>query len=245
MHIAYVDESGDRGATGSRTYTLGCVLVRASQWPAAFDGVIGFRRYLHTQLGIPVRAELKANYLLKNRGPLRALAIGERGRGFTYRGLLRLQETLELKAFAIVIDKQRLRGGDPLQYAWTYLIQRLERHSADGEVLIVHDEGEADTIRKIARKARRAGTAGSQFGGSLRRPFTKLLDDPVPKASHESYFLQLADLVAFAGFRKCFPPAQPSAVCDGSTWDQLGAARYAQVNIRGGGPALGIVLWPR
>ena len=43
MYFAYVDESGDPGdyaKGGSKTFTLGCVLVEAKHWPSLFDRVI-------------------------------------------------------------------------------------------------------------------------------------------------------------------------------------------------------------
>lgn len=105
MHFAYVDESGDAGLKGSLTYTLGCVLVEAQAWPATFDGVIGFRRHLRATFGIPVRAELKANYRLHNGGPLRRLHLSEPARHAVYRGAMRLQPKLGMLAFAVVVDK--------------------------------------------------------------------------------------------------------------------------------------------
>lgn len=64
---------------GSLTFSLGCVLVQASAWPEVFDSFIDFRRYLRTTFGVPVRAEIKANFLLRNGGPLRKLALSEFG----------------------------------------------------------------------------------------------------------------------------------------------------------------------
>jgi hypothetical protein len=41
--IAYMDESGDSGQEGgSKTYTLGCVLVRDTAWPDTFGKLLGF-----------------------------------------------------------------------------------------------------------------------------------------------------------------------------------------------------------
>lgn len=249
MYLAYVDESGDRGVGGSQTYTLGCVLVRSSQWGPAFDGVIGFRRFLRDKLGVPVRAEIKANHLLRNGGDFRALGLNERARHFIYKGMLHLQQSLELSAFAIVIRKARLNPQvDPLVLAWTFLLQRLERLTSIGhdQVLVIHDEGEVEAIRKLARKARRAGTAGSLFGGHVRVPFRGLLDDPISRNSRQSYFLQLADLNAYAAFRRVYPPPpRPVQIVPNLIWDELGNARFAEANRRAGGPSAGIVVWPR
>jgi hypothetical protein len=249
MYLAYVDESGDRGVNGSRTYTLACVLVRSGHWKSTFDGLLSFRRFLKGQVGLPVRAELKANHLLRNGGAFRALALGERARRFIYRGALQLQPKLGLLTFAIVIDKAKLNPElDPFEYAWTYLLQRLEtltRKSHD-EVLVIHDEGEPDRIRKIARRARRFGSSGSLFGGSRKLPFEGLIDDPVSRQSHQALFLQLADLNAYAAYRRAFPPPQRQVqIVPELMWDELGSARYRPANMRAGGPSDGIVLWPK
>jgi hypothetical protein len=50
--MAYVDESGDKGLRGSTTYALGCVMVSDVDWPAAFDALLGFRRFLRDRYSI-------------------------------------------------------------------------------------------------------------------------------------------------------------------------------------------------
>jgi Protein of unknown function (DUF3800) len=252
MYFGYVDESGDAGAAGSRTYALACVLVASRSWPDVFDGLIGFRRFLRVRFRLPVRAEVKANYLIRNGGPFRALQLSEAARHAIYRGFMRLHPKLGLETFAVVMDKQtaasRYPGRDPRELAWERLLQRVERFTTQSHrepVLIVHDEGEMPLVRKLARRARRAGTAGSMFGtGCLRVPARLLLEDPVPKDSQQSYFLQLADLAAYAAFRRHFPPpprAQP--IVPQGMWDELGDSRYWQANMYGGGPP-GIVFGP-
>lgn len=253
MYIAYVDESGDDGDSGSHTYTLGCVMVDTAGWADTFDQMIGFRRWIRDSFGLPVRAEIKANYLLRNGGPLRRRPLSERARFSLYRSCMRIQAKLDLDAFAVVIDKAKARrkfsgaraGSD---IAWEYLLQRLERRASKErtEILLVHDEGDPLNVRKRARKARRAGSAGSAFGtGLLNRPFRRLLDDPIPRHSDQSYFLQLADLNAYAAFRRLHPPpARPVQVVPQGMWDELGSARFRPVrSLVRGGPA-GIVPGP-
>jgi hypothetical protein len=237
--FAYVDESGDPGTNGSHTYALGCVMVDHDDWLNRFDRLIGYRRHIRKLFGIPVRAELKANYLIRNRGPhFSHNPLSERARYAVYRQTMRLQNKLDLKCFAVVIDKakaaERYPGRPPQEIAWEWLLQRLERrsHYESDHVLLVHDEGDQATIRKLARKTRRVGTAGSAFGtGTLSVPFERLIDDPVPRDSTQSYFLQLADLCAYAAFRRLNPPPQkPRLIVPQGTWDELGAARFTAVN---------------
>jgi hypothetical protein len=258
MHLAYVDESGNVGAPGAGgtlTFTLGCVLLDGSRWPDVFDDLIDYRRFLKARFGLPVRAEIKANYILRNGGPFRALKLSERARFAIYRGHIRLHPKLGFSTFAIVIRKDVMlaRGltYDARETAWEYLLQRLERFTTKGntQVVLVHDEGEGMIVRRAARKARRAGSAGSAFGtGSLKRPARLIIDDPVSRQSHQSYFLQMADLVAYAAFRRVYPPPAPRPgslqIVPQGMWDNLGAAAFAPANSLSGRPAVGIVAWP-
>lgn len=244
MDLAYVDESGGAGYTGSMTFTLGCVVVPAAAWPDVFDDMIDFRRWLKARFAVPVRAEIKANHLLRNGGSLRPLALSEPARFAIYRQFMRLMPKFDLRVFAVVAEKAELQARgiqtDPRDIAWEYLFQRLERMSTKNgvPVMLIHDEGESALIRKFARKARRAGSAGSHFGtGVLRRPARLMIDDPVSRHSHQSHFLQAADLAAYAAFRHLYPPpAGRVPIVTQKTWKELGAARFAPVSSLSGGP---------
>jgi hypothetical protein len=252
MFLAYIDESGDKGAIasgGSKTYVLACTLVRASQWSDAFDKVISFRRFLKARFDLPVRAEVKANHLLRNGGPFRELALSEQARRAIYQMHMRLQAKIGLSTFAVVLNKSKLDPSiDPHERAWRFVLQRLERLATTNHdmILVIHDEGEPLAIRRFARYARRAGTAGSAYGtGGLRVPFKGLLDDPVSRDSRQSYFLQFADLAAFAAFRRHFPPPPGRySIVPQMMWDHLGQARFADANKHAGGVP-GIVFWPK
>lgn len=254
MEIAYVDESGDSGYEGSRTYTLGCVLIEDTSWPTAFDAFLGFRRFLRAKFGVRVRDEIKANYLVRGGGPLKRLGMGEGQRHAIFRQHMRLAGKLPVRALAVVVRKELVQKKtmNPRDIAWEFLLQRIERHSTTNNrpVMVVHDEGDSLNIRGLARKARRANSAGSAFGtGRLRLPARLLVDDPVPRQSDQSFFLQLADLVAFAAYRRLYPPpARRLAVCHQGMWDELGTARHAPANklARSQGTAEhnGIVSWP-
>ena len=235
MLLAYVDESGDTGegaALGnSLTYSLGCVMVDADRWPRAFDEVVAFRRRLKQKFGVPMHAEVKAEYLLRNSGSLRPLNLGPGARRVIYRAHMRVMCTLPAQVFAVVVDKRSQRGIPPVRVfdlAWEGLLQRLERASdaQNATFVVIHDEGEDENIRKWVRRARRHLTAGSAYGfGVLQRPARLAVEDPVSRPSHQSYLVQCADLVAYASFRAWVPPeASVAAVCHGDMWDELGTA---------------------
>ena len=239
MLLAYIDESGNTGdpdSGGTLTFTLGCVLIDADLWPTAFDEMISFRRRLRTTFGLPMRGEVKANYLLRNSGDLRPLALGPGARRVIYRAHLRMLQSLPARAFAVVVDK-RQEHRSPAGYfdlAWEGLLQRLERTSTKERVTfaVFHDEGEDEAIRKWVRRARRHLTAGRAYGqGGFANPAALLVDDPVPRRSTHSYFIQMADLVAYAAFRAVIPPGGAIAqVCPEDMWDEIGSATHTAVS---------------
>jgi Protein of unknown function (DUF3800) len=257
VYIAYVDESGNVGRKGrgaTQSFTLACVLMPAADWLTTFDQMIAFRRFVRERFGVPVRVELKAGYLVRNEGPyFKHHPLPPDMRRTIYRQAMRLHAKIGLQTFAVLIDKAKLEaekpGTNPRDVAWEYLLQRLERASNNPplgptDFMLVHDAGEGEVARRLARKARRHGTAGSQFGtGYLDRPFQRLIDDPIPRDSRQSYFVQLADLAAYAAYRRFFPPPPHiDSIVPQKMWDELGDARYRPVTDHN---RFGIVKYPR
>jgi Protein of unknown function (DUF3800) len=136
---------------------------------------------------------------------------------------------------------------EPEATAWEWLLQRLERRSyyESRPALLIHDQGDRKgydrRVRAAARKSRRAGTAGSRFGtGLLNVPFHRLIDDPVARHATQSYLLQLADLAAYAAFRRLYPPPpRPAQIVPQAMWDEVGESRFKAVT--SGREPLGIV----
>lgn len=238
--LAYVDESGNTGDPvkgGSLTYCLGCILIDADEWPSAFDNLLDFRRRLRSRFKLPMRAELKANYLIRNSGDIREIGLTPGERHLIYRAHMRILRSLPSRAFTIVLSKGRhpsAAPGEIFNMTWEALLQRLARTSSTEHATfaVVHDEGENHAVRRWVRRARRYLTAGSAFGsGTLHNPAPLIVDDPVPRQSHQSYFIQLADLVAYAGFRAVVPPGPSvSNVCPAEMWDEIGPATHTAVN---------------
>lgn len=250
LHITYIDESGDTGsrpAGGSQTYTLSSVAVPADTWADVFDELVKFRRHLRDRFRLPMRAEVKASWLMRGSGDLRPLGLNDSERRAIFDLHMKFLAWHDLSTFAVVIDKPASRppNKDVSEVAWATMFQRLERFATKGggPIVITHDEGDDVRIRKHARRRRRFGTAGGAFGGALRNDFRLMVDDPTPKNSKESYFVQLADLVAYAAFRACVPPRPRRVnVVDARTYSRIGSARnvYA-AGLRPRGPDKSIV----
>jgi len=215
--FAYVDETGDSGDMaqgGSRTYTLGCVLAPIDHWTDRLDLLSEVRRGIKDTYQIRMRDELKANYLIRPRGPLKNSGLGDGQLRDIYRRMLNGLNVVSSGVFAVVIDKEHLQSGyDPAERAWHFLLQRLRIRSQlmSHPIIVVHDEGEDKRVRRWHRAFRR-----HSYDPQGRRVQAKLLvEDPVPRASILSYFVQAADLVAYAAFRRVQPPmASKASVCD-------------------------------
>lgn len=247
MHLCYFDESGDAGYNNSPTptFTLATIIVDEKDWLSTLDQIVFFRKFLRKRYGLRLHDEIKANYLIHNTGPFKRLKVSDDARRSIYRGFMRFQQKCAtVTTFAIVINKQAIqkRTIDPRDQAWTYAIQRLERHgNARGcNMKVFPDEGHGMFIRRKLRKMRRFSVVKSAFGGpSLAREAKNIIEDSSDRESHESYFVQLADLNAYAAVRAVHPIPK----FDAAMWGELGSCRDSSVNkVRGGLP--GIVAWP-
>jgi hypothetical protein len=249
MFFAYFDESGDAGlAAGSSTpaFTLSCSLIHDKDWHSALDAIVAYRRYLKANFRIFPRQEIKANYLLHNGGGLQDAGLSFSSRMAVFESAMRFQRKCGFfKVFSVVIckDKITVRTKDVRDTVWEYALQRLERFGVakKDNIHVIPDEGHSDFIRKKIRKMRRSNYVRSAFGdgGLLERKLVNIIEDPSERKSHESNFIQLADLNAYASYRKVYPGPN----FDGAYWDVLGDCRLTEVNQLRGGP-LGIVSWP-
>lgn len=238
--MAYVDETGDTGApilTGaSSCFALGCILLDLDRWSEVHDLMVDFRRRIRSSYGIPMRQEIKANYLIRNNGGLRSINLSPAKRQNVYREHLGMLQTAQVQAFAVVTDKAKTRtvGKQCFEMTWEMLLQRfaLQCTRENKTIMISHDNGENDAVRRQVRKARRYLTAGQmEGGGSHTLKADGILDDPVPRDSQHSYFVQLADLVAYAGWRTYMAPSAGVAqVVPSSMWEAIGPATRTLVN---------------
>ena len=66
-----------------------------------------FRGRIRDTFGVPMRAELKADYLIRNGGDIRNLGHAPGQRYLIYRAHMRVLATLSSRGFAVVFDKTR------------------------------------------------------------------------------------------------------------------------------------------
>ncbi|MGW4364508.1 DUF3800 domain-containing protein [Nocardia takedensis] len=241
--FAYIDESGDTGAVGnggSSTYTLGCVLVPMRTWTDSLDYLVNLRRNLKETYGLLMREEVKANHLVGIKKVYRDLGLGDGQVRDIYQRHIDAAVGISSGVCSLVVHKSEIKKADinVFESAWEYLFTRLRKRSEDSgnPIMIIHDKGEEERVRKHLRRFRRSNWQGSSYGGARM-----LIEDSVGRDSQHSYFIQLADLVAYAGSRHAVPTTgKTTKICDHTMWDRLAAIQVKQVSVRRDG----IYKWP-
>jgi hypothetical protein len=202
MHLLYVDESGTIGDPTQRYFVLAGVAVfeREPHWieqdldliAARFDANQPHTVELH---GSPMRSgngrwrhETKAD---REKALLDALSIGVKSR-FPQR----------VRLFGAVLDKQNFAGQDIAHVAFEQIssrfdqfLRRLHQKGDTQRGLMLFDK--CSTERRIQTLAREFKQSGHSFG--VTRNYAEV---PVFIDSQASRLIQLADLVAYAIFRK-------------------------------------------
>ncbi|WP_174188450.1 DUF3800 domain-containing protein [Nocardia barduliensis] len=241
--FAYIDETGDTGAVdggGSQTYTLGCVLIPMHTWTDALDYLINLRRNLRDTYGLPMRQEVKANHLVGIKKTYSDLGLGDGQVRDIYQRHIDAAVGISSGACAITIHKSEIHKPDidVFDTAWEYLFTRLRKRTDAGQpIVIVHDKGEEDRVRKHLRRFRRHNWQGGGYGAARL-----LVEDSVGRDSQHSYFIQLADLVAYAASRNVVPAkGKTTKICDDTMWRRLSAIQIQEVSARRDG----IYKWPR
>lgn len=249
MLLAYVDESGDTGLEGSpsKYYSLGAILLSDEQWLNALDATIAFRSYLRKTYGVSMTAELKAQHLIRGHPSLGQLTPAQRTA--IYSATMQfMASSAWARVFAVVIDKGTIKNRDDklvvLRRAWDYTLQRFQLWATtnDTRIMVFHDQGTDLQIRKQLRAMRRFHRVPSYYqpGQTLDAAARRILEDPSSRDSKASYFVQLADLAAYAAVRAIAPSKRLGI----AQWNLLGPARIKEVSKHSKGP-FGIVKWPK
>jgi hypothetical protein len=252
MYLFYFGESGDSGFVNSpsRLFVLACLVVKSDERLAVLDEIIRFRKDIEREYGIDMRAELKATGMIHRRGFWRKTRLRREDRLRIYSRSLQLITDLksarpyDIGVFSIIIDKRILpQNYDPRDLAWTLALQRVDSFPKDKNNLGIIFPGKRypDDIKSKLRTARRHSLVPSASGTEpLQKELKYVAEDQATQDSGEDYFLQSADLLAYASSRY----VDPVAWFGMEYWDILGNARLEQINKVRNGPA-GIITYPK
>lgn len=214
MYLMYVDESGDKGLQNSPTryFVLTGLVVHELRWTDLLAELIAFRRRMRGAFGLRLREEIHAGVMLTRPGALVRIARNDR------LSIIRhfLDELARLEYLSIInvrIDKTaKPPGYDPFLKGWEALIQRFENTigrrnfpgpaNPDDKGLIFCDNTDGAALRSLYRRMRGHNPIPNQSGSGYRHlPLIRIIEDPNPRDSEYSYFIQAADVCSFAAYQ--------------------------------------------
>jgi hypothetical protein len=205
MHFVYFDDSGDE-----EICVFSALLVPVATWRVCFDQLRLFRRGLKVSDGIYVRKELHAWKFVSGRGRISDRVVTKYRRSLIFKDALSLAARLPgvslMNGLSTAKDDERV---------FEYMANRVNRAMQDlnSHALLICDEGKEGTYTRLVRRMGVFNPIPSAQGlwpeGTATRniPTDLIIEDPVFKPSHRSYFIQLVDFCAFALLRKERPVA--------------------------------------
>ena len=204
MIISYFDETGDDGwpKFSSKLFVLTNVYMPSTHWSKNYKQFDQFKAELKKEYNWPKKREIHFQKFLTDKDPYHALYDHETRRRISFK-IAEAIAKLDIRIINSVIDKTRIsrQSYNVLENAFKYNVQRLETHVRKIEnhkhFLIITDEGRLSKMRSVTRKMNRFNFIPSQFGGSYRDDLKAMIEDPLPKDSAESHFIQIADVVSF------------------------------------------------
>jgi hypothetical protein len=248
MYIAYVDESGDPGRNTRITkyFTLSGIIVADSNWKPFLDRVKAFRKGLKKDFGLTLKADLRAADLWHNSGDFEKLNLNYADRRRIFRKTAEfLRYSQEVAILNVSINKgspQLPSTGKIGGIAWTMFLQRFENWLVARQELgiVVNDEGHERLTRMLSRRMKVYNPIPSHYGGYYQSPLVKIIEDPFPRRSQYSYFVQLADISAYLarlrhnhtsrqakwGIHKLYKRIKPRYILEASKKDNYGFVIY-------------------
>ena len=206
MYISYFDESGDDGFPqySSPIFVLSALYLHHLNWKDIFNTIYNFRKQLKKDFNIPINVEMHTKYFLLNKKPYRDMDLKDEDRILVIDLLCDLISQLDWKIINVVINKTKISidNYQILDRALTYSVQRIEndlqKSDPTKKFMVITDEGRVGKMRSTTRKIQRINFIPSKFTpSSYRQEIKSLIEDPLPKSSKESYFIQTSDTVAF------------------------------------------------
>lgn len=208
MYIAYFDETGDDGFPeySSELFALTSIYLHCNEWKNAFFEIREFRKEMKRKYGFPIKLEMHTHKFLREKKPYTEYGWRLGTRKQIIKDFLHLIVRLDMRIINVVINKKNIKAEsyEVLDRAFSYNIQRIENDlnkkcvDENMKFIIVTDEGRVGKMRKTSRRVQVINPIPSKYhDGCYRSEIQRLIEDPLPKQSSESYFIQIADFVSF------------------------------------------------
>jgi hypothetical protein len=206
MFLAYYDESGDDGFPeySSALFILTATYFHFSEWKNNYEKIYLFRKKLKEEFQIPVKVEMHSKKFILNKNPYKDFNLSDESRIRIVELFCALIADLKVKIINVAINKKKITTVkyNVLDTAFTYSIQRIEndlvQQGTDKRFMIITDPGREAKMRDTSRKIQKINFIPSKYTDVTYRNEIKLLiEDPLPKESKESFFIQISDFVSY------------------------------------------------
>ena len=210
MYIAYFDETGDDGYPefSSKIFVLTSCYIDHHNWQNNYQKLALLKKELKSKYKLPLKTEIHIKKLLINKKPYRVLGLTNSQRFDFCLDIAKSIKDLDIRCINVVLDKTKItkkkESGykDILDVSLKFNIQRIEndlkKRDPENKFLIITDEGRIKKMRQIARKIQKINYVPSLYSKTnYRNEIKGLIEDPLPKNSGESYFIQISDFISF------------------------------------------------
>lgn len=220
MHLIYVDDSRDE-----RLCVFSALAIPVAEWHLAFNRVKKFRQDLKHGYGIYIYKELHAWEFVSGRGRISDRIVTKGQRCAIFREALKMVAQLPgARCFNAVFPKT----DDEKAFEW--MLNRINRtmQAWGSHALLVCDQGKELLYTRLVRRMYVFNPIPSQYGtwwdtGQSWKniPLDRIIEDPFFKDSARSYFIQLADFIAYALLRQESPLPSKSRYGLDRAFDEL------------------------
>ena len=200
--IAYIDESYD-----DEVFAMSALVVPVAHWRETFEQIKAHRQTLKSVYGIFTSKELHALEFVSGRGRISERMIPKGLRVQLFRETMDMLASLRhVRVISGAWPMEGIEKREIHAKAFSRIAERLQRRAVENgsHILRMVDEGKDVELRKIARRSAIYNPVGSRYGAwedgarAKNIPNARLIEDPIFRSSARSYFLQLADFVAYA-----------------------------------------------
>lgn len=198
MWFAYFDESKE----DNKIFVYSALLVDGKLWNESFEAVKAMRRQLRLDHGIYLGKELHAWKFAAGKGRISDRVLSKSARAAIFAHILKFIASSGHFQIVSSINTNEF-------YAFERIINRINRtaEARGKQVLLFSDEGQEIVFTKRIRRMRVfnhiPSNQGTWSAGAATKniPISRIIEDPMFKKSHLSYFIQLVDFCAYALLR--------------------------------------------
>lgn len=202
MYLVYIDESKDSKID---VCAYSALAIRMDEWHNAFHKLIKFRKKLKDNYQIPLYYEMHSSDFLAGRGSVLFNKINTQTRIQIYKDFLDVATSFETAK--IWNSRSGLKNGKQFK-AFENLATILDEvmRSEDRYAILLCDEGDNERLTKMIRNLQSSHQMEivcdmeqeALHVTKVQNPINRIIEDPVFKKSHDSYFIQLVDFVVHA-----------------------------------------------